>query len=119
MTLGTGTPSYQELKYEDAGVGVPNAVIKPSFSIVEHSEVVFKPVYKIESVEHQIEKPIFTVHESHTMIDKPIYVTHESQIIVEKPNFVTYESRLGLKVDWSLRILLGISILANIWHTLR
>jgi hypothetical protein len=122
MTLGTPTQSYQDLKYApEVGVStfVPNDAVKPSFSIVEHSEVVFKPVFQIEPVEQQIEKPVFTIHESQITIEKPVFTIHESHIAVEKPNFVTYESHLGLKADWTLRILLGISILANIWHTLR
>ena len=127
MTFGKGgSDPYLKLKYDESremAVGtsefVSNSVVKPSFSVVEHSEIVLKPVFTIKEDQQTVIKHKFVVQEFEQRVEKPKFTIHESEIAVEKPNFVTFESHLGLKADWTLRILLGISILANIWHTLR
>lgn len=119
--------SYQTLKYEEylepnhghISPQPAETVTKPSFSVVEHSEIVFKPVITIKEDRQTVVKPIYVVTEVNQLIEKPAFTVRETQIAVEKPNFVTFESNIGLKADWTLRILLAVSTIANIWNIWR
>lgn len=120
MTFGASNVPYTSVESTPiVDISAPTAVIQPSFKVVEQSIDVIKPSFSVVIQEEVVQKPVFVVKDKVETVERSQFVIHESQITVEKPVFVTQESHLGVKADWTLRILLGISILVNIWHSLR